>query len=302
MARVFDVGIAIPQPNSRRQVSLFVTIAFGWSTLCSAIVAASGADFRNLDQAPAWIWGPLMALAWGPALAALLTRRLLGHALPIGWQLPQLRFLPIALAVPAAYALASYAMTWLAGLASFDAGAFTAEAIGALGFAAAPHTAATLYALLLIVGGTLAFNIFALGEDIGYSGFLIPTLAASQGYTRTALLTGLIWSSMHYPQILLLKNFTLGTPPLFGLVGLTLSLTALCFVLTWLRQRTNSIWPAVLLHASHNVWFFLLLEPLTSSTPIKPYVSGEHGVITIALISLFAYVCWLRRGSFASYN
>jgi membrane protease YdiL (CAAX protease family) len=298
MSTVFDTRVAVPQPTSRREVSVFVAVAFGWSVLCSAIVAASGADFSNLDQAPPWIWAPLMALSWGPALAALLTRSLFRHPAPIGWRLPQPRFLLIALAIPTIYALGSYAITWRTGLASFDASAFTTEAAGALGFAqASPQTAAILYALLLLVGGTLAFSVFALGEDIGYNGFLIPTLASSQGYTRTALLTGLIWSSMHYPQILLLKNFTLGTPPLFALVGLTLSLTALCCVMAWLRLRTNSIWPAVLLHATHNVWFFLLLEPLTSATPIKPYVSGEHGVITIALIGLVAYLCWLRRGA-----
>jgi membrane protease YdiL (CAAX protease family) len=266
--------------------------------LCSAIVAVSGADFHSLDQAPPWVWVPLMALSWGPALATLLTRRLFQHTVPIGWQFPQLRFMLIALAIPTLYALASYAITWLTGLASFDVTAFTTEAVGALGFAqASPQTTAALYALLLLVGGTLAFSLFALGEDIGYSGFLIPTLASSQGYARTALLTGLIWASMHYPQILLLKNFTLGTHPLFAVLGLTASLIALCFVMAWMRLRTKSIWPGVLLHAIHNVWFFLLLEPLTSSTPSKPYVSGEHGVFTIALLSLVAYLSWLRRGS-----
>lgn len=298
MSTVFATRVAVPEPGSRRPVSVFFAAAFGWSVLCSAIVALSGADFANLDQAPAWVWAPLMALSWGPALATLLTRRLFWNTVPIGWRLPRPRFMLVALALPTCYALVSYAITWLIGLASFDASAFTAEAASALGFAhASPQAAAILYALLLMVGGTLGFSVFALGEDIGYNGFLIPTLAVSQSYTRTALLTGLIWSAMHYPQIVLLNNFTLGTPPLFALIGLTLSLTALSFAMTWLRLRTNSIWPAVLLHAVHNVWFFLLLEPLTSATPLKPYVSGEHGLITIALIGLVAYLCWLRRGA-----
>lgn len=300
MSTVFDASMAVSALTLRRQVGAFVAIAFGWALLCTSIAATSGVDFSDLDHAPAWVWLPLMALSWGPAVAALVCRRLFRHAhgVSIGWRVPRFQFLALGLALPFAYAITSYAITWASGVAGFEASAFKAEAAGVLGFVgASSQTTAVLYALLLLVGGTLAFSLFALGEDIGYSGYLVPTLASSQSFTRTALFTGLIWSAMHYPEILLLRNFTLGTHPLFALAGLTLSLTALAFVMAWLRLRTGSIWPGVVLHASHNVWFFLLLEPLTASTALKPYLSGEHGLFTIALIGVAAYTLWLRRGS-----
>lgn len=302
MATVIDSASATSLAASQRQIGVFVGLTWGWSALASLVVAASDVDFRHLNQAPPWVGALLLTLSWGPAIAALLTRRLFhaAPAAPVGWRRPPRRFFLGALAIPALYALGSYGLMWAAGLARFDPGPFTAEALRLLGFVgASPGVTAALYGLLLLLGGTLAFSLFALGEDLGYSGYLIPALAARRSFSRTALLTGLIWSATHYPQILLFKNFTLGAPPLVALIGLTLSLTAFSFVLTWLRLRTGSIWPGVVMHASHNVWFFLLLGPLTTESPLAPFVAGEQGLLTILLMSLIAWWFWRRRGALA---
>lgn len=267
--------------GSWADLTVFAALVWGMALGCALVVHGS-ADFAQLDSAPGWVWGVLILISWVPALAALGTQLIRTGSVrgfASGWRWPALRWILLGLAVPCGYTTAITALTWLSDAGTLDLSAFTHAATDALGSDWAPlQVVALCYAILTIVGGTLALSVFSLGEELGWSGFVIPRLLPTLGITRTALVTGLLWSSYHFPLILLAKNFTQGTPIGFTMIGLTVALTGVAFVSTWLRARTISIWPAVLMHASHNVWFFYLYEPLTSAKPLTPYVGGEHGV------------------------
>jgi hypothetical protein len=77
---------------------------------------------------------------------------------------------------------------------------------------------------------------------------------------------------------------------MFGLM-----IIAISFAYTWLRLRSGSLWPAVLLHAFHNQFVIGILDKLTANTSATPYVTGEFGV-GLALTSIVvAYLFWRKQ-------
>ncbi|WP_457831901.1 CPBP family glutamic-type intramembrane protease, partial [Staphylococcus aureus] len=68
-----------------------------------------------------------------------------------------------------------------------------------------------LYFIIMGIFGMPGSIANALGEEIGWRGFLVPELYKKIGYTKTSLLTGAIWSVWHYP-ILIFADYNKGTP------------------------------------------------------------------------------------------
>ena len=91
---------------------------------------------------------------------------------------------------------------------------------------------------------------FALGEEIGIRGYLLPRLLPL-GRRRTLALSGLVWATWHMPLILLTAVFPVGNK----LISLPLfygTVVAASFVYGYLRIYTGSVWPASIAHAVHN--------------------------------------------------
>jgi membrane protease YdiL (CAAX protease family) len=145
--------------------------------------------------------------------------------------------------IPIVYALPVYIVTWAAILGSFAFSKF-ADSMGvAFGFPHWPRATTLLlavpcYATLGVIG-SLAH---ALGEEIGWRGFLLPRLVKQTGFTWGCLLSGCIWAVWHYPG-LLFADYNAGTRPVFALSCFTLMVIADSYILGWLRLRSGSLWP-----------------------------------------------------------
>jgi len=132
--------------------------------------------------------------------------------------------------------------------------------------------------IYFILGGTIGMvrsSATALGEEIGWRGFLVPELYKSLGYTKTSLLTGAIWSVWHYP-ILLFADYNSGTPAWYGLTCFTVMVISISFVFTWYRMKSGSLWTGVLLHASHNLFIQSFFTPLTRDTGNTKYLYEKN--------------------------
>jgi hypothetical protein len=69
----------------------------------------------------------------------------------------------------------------------------------------------------------------------------------------------------------------------------------LCFVLTWLRLKSGSLWTGVILHASNNHFIQHFFDPISAHTGRTKYILGEFGIgFTLAVAVLAAY-SWMRR-------
>jgi len=134
-----------------------------------------------------------------------------------------------------------------------------------------------LLQLLMIPLAAIFNGLFALGEEIGWRGWLLPSLRPL-GTWPALLISGAVWGFWHSPLILLGYNF--GQPNLLG-VGLMIGGCMLYGVLLgWLRLRTGSIWPAVFAHGAFNAAAGFLLLVVAADTSADAVSTSPLGWVT----------------------
>jgi len=227
---------------------------------------------------------------WCPGLAAMLTTWLFrGRVRDFAWRWGDGRDQWRACVIPFLYAVPVYLLAWATGLAGFFDPVAARKLAAGNGLAGlAPGTAFAVYAAISLTIGFVPKTGRALGEEIGWRGFLVPELSKVTGFVGTSLLSGLMWSVWHFPAILL-TNYNAGTPPAFALTCFTLGTVGESFIFTWLTRRSRSLWPAVFLHGAHNTLIQLVLTPLSRDTGRTAWVIDEFG-LGLAITGLLAAV------------
>jgi membrane protease YdiL (CAAX protease family) len=144
-------------------------------------------------------------IMWSPAAAALLTALVTKTPLRgFGWMWGDWKWQFLAWLTPAAYVSIAYGLIWSMGWGRVPNPEFVAEAAKSTGL----HIPAAASAFLMILfNATLGMLDFggALGEEIGWRGFLVPALfdATNRNFTATALINAVIWACWHAPIIFL---------------------------------------------------------------------------------------------------
>lgn len=290
IAAVRSTGRRVPGPWRGTAVFLAITVVL--SALFWIPMVRAGTATGN----PNWLLG----LMWSPALAAMAVnvgryRSLRG----LGWSVHRPRYLLVGYALPIAYGLVAYGVVWLTRLGRVSLPALSSHL--AATFAGFPAERSPWLALLFAgTVGVLISVLSAAGEEIGWRGFLVPELARRTTFTRTALVSGVVWALWHLP-LFLFAGYQ-GGPPLWSALPCFLILTlSLSVVLAWLRLRSGSVWPAVLLHASHNLFILHVFSPLTVGTGVTRYLTGEGGLaLAVVGVGLAALVLWRRRDTVPS--
>jgi len=150
------------------------------------------------------------------------------------------------------------------------------------------------YVVFTGIFGMAINSAAALGEEIGWRGFLTPELSKITSYTNTSLITGFTWAIWHFP-ILIFADYNSGTPVWYGLTCFTVMVVSSCFIYTWFRLKSNSLWTGVILHASHNLFIQSIFTPLTSDTGHTKYFIDEFGVL-LPIVSVIAGIYfWTRQ-------
>jgi membrane protease YdiL (CAAX protease family) len=279
----------MPTTESRRAVPIFVAFTAAFSSVFYFLIAKSGHS-----------GGPLVnyvgCLMWCPGLAALATCKCLGRDLSaFGWNWGKTRYQVACYLLPLAYGTVSYGFVWLTGFGGFYNKPFVDLAAKDLGLGPMPHwLTITLYFLFTATIAVISGIPTVLGEEIGWRGFLVPELARSHGFAATAIISGLIWALWHYP-LLLLGDYHPLTPVWYYLPLFTLLLPVISFVWTWMRLKSGSLWPCVVLHAAHNTFIQRFFEPMTVYKKNTSYVAGEFGAALGVLAILMALYFWTRR-------
>jgi membrane protease YdiL (CAAX protease family) len=283
-------------PNRRNisKIATFLVITFGFSSIFYALIISAGTV-----NAQGGLY--LMGLMWSPGIAGLVTQLLFERSLrQMGWRPGKAKYQWLGYLLPVIYGLVMYGIVWLTGL-----GGFSLEKLAQIGAAQSglqiQSTAAfaLVYLLILIIVGTISSIFSALGEEIGWRGVLVPTLAKTTTFTKTALISGLTWSLWHVP-VLISADYNTGTPAGYALVCFVVSVVGLSFVFAWLRLKSGSLWPAVLLHASHNLFIKNIYTALTTNTGITNYVIDEFGIALVLVAIALAIIFWRKRAGLAT--
>jgi len=232
---------------------------------------------------------------WSPGLAALITKRLFGEPISeLPWRWGGARYAWLAYLIPIAYALPVYLIVWLTPFGGFLDQDFLARTAAQFGWSNFPPTATlTLFVILTATLGLVGKTSRALGEEIGWRGFLVPELSKVVGFTGVSLISGLMWAAYHFP-VLLFGDYNKGAPAWYSLTCFTLMVVADSFILAWLTLRSRSLWPAAIFHGSHNLFIQSIFTPLTRDTGRTNYIIDEFGiglVITIGVGALLIVRC-----------
>ncbi len=280
------------EPTARiwKKIGCFHGLTMLFSGVFEALVLHAGKmDAGNL----LYVTGSM----WSPALAAFGTKRLFGESirdLPWGWG--RSKYAWLGYLIPIAYAAPVYLLVWLTGLGGFADAAFVRQTAETFGWKNCPP--GIVLALFVLFTGTLGLvgkTSRALGEEIGWRGFLVPELAKVTGFAGVALISGAMWAIYHFP-VLIFADYNAGTPVWFGLSCFTVGVIAESFIFAWLTLRSGSLWPAAFMHGSHNLWVQSILTPLTRDTGPTAYIIDEFGIGLLITTVIAAIIVWCKRG------
>jgi len=237
----------------------------------------------------------VFGIMWCPALAGIATLKLSGRDLrDLGWKWPQSPYAVQSWFIPLLYAAIAYGIVWVAHLGGFPNHEFMGVLAQRMGLRVSPMTSTAVYVLLAGSFGLAKGLASALGEEIGWRGFLVPELSKNVSFTGTALISGAIWACWHYP-LLIWGDYNSGTPTCYGLSCFTVMVISISFVFAWMRLKSGSLWTGALLHASHNLYIQAIFTPLTRDTGKTAWYIDEFGAVVPIVVLCFAIYFWRKR-------
>ncbi|HEY4304494.1 MAG TPA: type II CAAX endopeptidase family protein [Gemmatimonadaceae bacterium] len=256
--------------RDRAPLATFLALTFGgsavwwWLIVNAGGLGAHGGAF-------------VFALMWTPGTSALITRLFFQHNVRgEGWGIGSPKWLVVAYVVPIIYATIAYGAVWLTGLGGVDVSRF--------------HTGVGTFLVL----GSLQSVLSATGEELGWRGFLVPTLARMTSFGKTAVISGVVWALWHFPLIIF-ADYNAGTQTWYALLCFGVMVVAIAVVAAWLRLRSGSVWPAAILHASHNLFVQAFFDRVTVDTGHTRWFTTEFGAGLVVTIGLTALIFWRAR-------
>ena len=263
----------------RKALIVFFAITVALSALVETLIATTGQE---------WLYLPLM---WLPAIAAFaavivslreseerFTLRL--YLSKLGFVRCKLRYVLLGCLLPLIYLLVPYIIFWIAfpGSLSLHGTNIAGMLIG--------------IAVTLVLGVFLSL-ISAIGEEIGWRGFMVPALYERLGLEKTLLISSLFWCCWHLP-LLIFGDYMPGTPLWYQVPAFILCIFPVGVMAGILSIRTGSVWPAAFLHAAHNDYDQMVFGAITVADN-KMYFVSETGVLTIVCAWILAIILYRRE-------
>jgi membrane protease YdiL (CAAX protease family) len=129
-------------------------------------------------------------------------------------------------------------------------------------------------AVLLLLGIVVGL-IGGVLEELGWTGFAVPTLRRRYGVFAVALIVGAMWAVWHVPITFFASvspsgavSLPLFVPPLFFYGGV---LPVYRVLMVWVYDRTGSLLVATLMHVSLAASTFVILLPPATGVPLITY-------------------------------
>lgn len=293
-----------------RELKTYLAISWGWAALVGLGLSAAGVPLGSIRGIA------VIAVLYMPSpfVAAVIAERGIvknRFRMPRGRAMPVLVFLlaPVItvlvfvflflaavlvggdlMDVPAFGSLATTPAQIMAGAARL----FGQEAVDAAG---PPPPVIVL--LLASIGGALLAGwtingLFALGEEYGWRGLMWEELR-DHGVVPANLAIGVAWGLWHAPVVV--QGYNYPGHPLLGVLAMVMFCTGLSFVLTALRELTESVLPVAAAHGIFNALapILLILAPGTHLVITGPL--GLLGALLLLLIGGSLWAVALRQPS-----
>lgn len=244
----------------------------------------------KMGASPRLTYGLIM---WSVGLAAIVTLMLKKQSLvSLGWHWGPWKYHAIAVALPIGYAIVAYLGAWRFGLIHFAGDEQIIQLKQTAGFENANGILWMGFVLIFIFFGSLISGYGrALGEEIGWRGFLTPALTHQTGFLGATFITGVIWAAWHWP-ILIYSGYNAGGPPIWELAAFTFMVLSISGPFAWLRLKSGSLWPAATYHAVHNIFIQNIMDPLSVRGDTHLTIVTEFGIALAASAFIFSLPFW----------
>jgi uncharacterized protein len=235
-------------------IYFLLVFAISWGGMLLVISAGGGSSFPASGEEVGRLIGPIYAV-WlmGPAVAGILLVALVhGRA---GWR-----------------DLLARLLKWRVGAGWYAIALLTAPLLITAILFALSRTSSDFLPRLYSAGdwvsllqfGIVAGLMVAFFEELGWTGFVVPTLRLRHGVFTTGLFLGFLWSAWRSSVVFWASGDARGelSPFLFVAAVVFSWQPASRVLLVWIYDRTGSLFVTMLMHASF-VTFWTVLTPLT---------------------------------------
>ena len=256
----------------KKPLSIFLFIAFLPAWLLFVFPLFINEANTELSLIAGWVsWSLAM---WMPGLGAILANRF-GE----GKKISELRLNTLGKAriylwawlAPIALTVAAGFVAWLFGWGKVSSTGiiFDGDLIrtGDIPFIASPLMLVGIFASTVTLA-PLFNSLFALGEELGWRGYLLPKLLPL-GQFPAMTISGLIWGLWHTPAILMGLNYP--GRPILGVGMMIIFSILLGIFFSWLYLKTKSPWAPALSHGTLNAIASL---PLIFLHDVDPILGG----------------------------
>ena len=268
---------------TKKRLLIYLGLSFGMAWLIFFVFIFTGHTWSG--STPEMI--SLVSLGMlAPAVAHVITCKITGEgfrlsgkdSMMLGIDLKGKKwlFFLVAVILPVIYATLGDVIIWLS----------CPEAFGITDVR--PFVAIT-YPLLAVVSGVV-LSFAALGEELGWRGYMMPKLIELIGMPKAIITGGIIWGLWHAPLTCVGHNYGMDYPgfPYVGIILMCLMCMALGTVLTYVTIKTGSIWPAAFMHAVNNSMPSAMVVFMNLDVKIPIWI---HALSNIPLI-LLAILCF----------
>jgi membrane protease YdiL (CAAX protease family) len=290
---------------NQKQVARYLLVTFGLAYLIQFLAAPLYRSNRSAAQLV------LAAMMFVPSLGVLLCGADLKG---MGWK-PRIRknvrTILFAWFVPLLLAAAGAVLYFVLFPRHFDLGGGYVAALGGAGALDQLKEQGISYPMYVLISAVsiityapLLNMIAALGEELGWRGFLYPQLKDRFGRTKGWLLGGVIWGAWHWPLIALIgyeygaaagNSAGYAGAPVTGMLVFSVITAGLGVLHAWVYEKSECIWLPALLHGAFNAAAALPLMLCTANTGTFRLLGPAPNGLLSGLPFLIAAVLILRK-------
>jgi membrane protease YdiL (CAAX protease family) len=134
---------------------------------------------------------------------------------------------------------------------------------------------------LSLLAGLVAGTLFALCEEVGWRGYMLPHMRGF-GVVTGMLIVGFLHGVWHLPLLLTTDLYHAAGNPWIIVPLFLITLTLAGVFYGFLRVTTGSIWPVAGAHSAVNIAWGISQEVSQTKSPlVLEYVGGESGLLMI---------------------
>jgi len=264
--------------RTKLSIVVYLLLTFALSSIFYVLVIRRSSGGQSLGLL-------ILGLMWCPGVSGIATRLIFqGNLRGHGFLWGKTKYQFASYWIPLAYASAVYLPIWFAGYAHLTTQLFP-PLNRLFGNVHGEPAIVLINFIFLATLGVFSSCISALGEELGWRGFLVPQLAKIVPFNRVALISGVIWALWHYPIILFSTAYRGAGPLWYTVACFTIMVVSMSFLFAWMRLKSGSVWTGMLLHASHNLFIQAFFDPQTRHARVSDLWTTEFGA-GLAIVSI----------------